>query len=52
MLDDEPRPIDYMAHEAGYINHHGEALETPDGDRYGDLDDVDLYPYGDTEACA
>lgn len=54
--DDEARPIDYLAHEVGYINRHGEALECVsdsyvDDDRYSDYDD-DAYPCGDREpAC-
>jgi hypothetical protein len=44
--DNEARPIDYLAHEAGYINRHGEELECV-GDSY--VDDVDAYPYGDCE---
>lgn len=52
MIDEnEAHPIDYLAHEAGYVNRHGEALEFTDDDRFTDDDGVDLYPYAD-EVCA
>lgn len=46
--DNEPRPIDYLAHQTGYVNRHGEALEFDE--RYVEWDEDDAYPYGDNDA--